>query len=143
MLLCLLRDPSGATCDYAPNPGPWRPWLDMEHSTCYNETNHWSALTDGRMKYVFRAWAPDLATQEQLFNLTTDPGERVQLSQHAAVRQSSPQLPGMLYLSRIALRVAMWTSSRTPRPPESRSARRLGWAGLQRHPAVARGKATS
>jgi len=83
-MLCLLRDPSGATCDYPPNPGPWRPWLDMEHSTCYNETNHWSALTDGRMKYVFRAWAPDLATQEQLFNLTADPGERVQLSQHAA-----------------------------------------------------------
>ena len=23
-LLCLLKDPSGAGCDYAPNPGPWR-----------------------------------------------------------------------------------------------------------------------
>lgn len=50
-LLCLLRDPSGATCEYAPNPGPWRRWLDLEHSTCYNETNHWSALTDGEVKY--------------------------------------------------------------------------------------------
>eukprot|EP01062_Namystynia_karyoxenos_P022380 TRINITY_DN18574_c0_g1_i1.p1 TRINITY_DN18574_c0_g1~~TRINITY_DN18574_c0_g1_i1.p1 ORF type:complete len:561 (+),score=130.00 TRINITY_DN18574_c0_g1_i1:75-1685(+) len=70
-LLCLLRDPSGLTCPYSPNPGPWRKWIDMEHSTCYNETNHWNALTDGQMKYVFRAWYGD----EQLFNLTADPGE--------------------------------------------------------------------
>eukprot|EP01065_Artemidia_motanka_P015740 TRINITY_DN1946_c0_g1_i1.p1 TRINITY_DN1946_c0_g1~~TRINITY_DN1946_c0_g1_i1.p1 ORF type:complete len:709 (+),score=203.71 TRINITY_DN1946_c0_g1_i1:155-2128(+) len=75
-ILCLLKDPTGQTCDYSPNPGPWRQWLDMEHSTCYNETNHWNALTDGEMKYIFRAWFGD----EQLFNLTADPDELVELS---------------------------------------------------------------
>eukprot|EP00927_Polykrikos_kofoidii_P062626 TRINITY_DN57425_c0_g1_i1.p1 TRINITY_DN57425_c0_g1~~TRINITY_DN57425_c0_g1_i1.p1 ORF type:complete len:588 (+),score=47.09 TRINITY_DN57425_c0_g1_i1:75-1838(+) len=76
-LLCLLRDPSGTSdCDYPPNPGPWRRWIDMEHATCYNMTNHWSALTDGRMKYIYRAWAND----EQLFNLTADPAETTDVS---------------------------------------------------------------
>lgn len=46
---------SGATCDYALNPGAWRTFIDMEHSTCYNASNHWNALTDGRMKYIFRS----------------------------------------------------------------------------------------
>tara|TARA_B110001452_G_scaffold198806_1_gene168763 strand:+ start:229 stop:1968 length:1740 start_codon:yes stop_codon:yes gene_type:complete len=72
-MLCLLRDPSGATCDYAPNPGPWRTWLDLEHSTCYNNSNHWSALTDGATKYVFKAWDG----VEQLFDLRDDPKETV------------------------------------------------------------------
>jgi hypothetical protein len=76
-LLCLLRDPTGTTdCDYPPNPGPWRQWIDMEHSTCYNASNHWSALTDGTMKYIFRANAGD----EQLFNLTADPRETMEVS---------------------------------------------------------------
>lgn len=39
-------------------------------------TNHWSALTDGQIKYVFRAWADD----EQLFNLTADPDETTEVS---------------------------------------------------------------
>lgn len=75
-LLCLLKDPTGATCDYAGNPGPWRQALDMEHSTCYNESNHWNALTDGSIKYVFRAFFGD----EQLFNLTADKYELEELS---------------------------------------------------------------
>eukprot|EP00929_Paragymnodinium_shiwhaense_P012130 TRINITY_DN11881_c0_g1_i2.p1 TRINITY_DN11881_c0_g1~~TRINITY_DN11881_c0_g1_i2.p1 ORF type:complete len:575 (-),score=79.99 TRINITY_DN11881_c0_g1_i2:150-1874(-) len=76
-LLCLLKDPSGkAHCDYPPNPGPWRKWIDMEHNTVYNMTNHWSALTDGRMKYVYRAGLGD----EQLFNLTADPDETTEVS---------------------------------------------------------------
>ena len=75
-LLCLLTDPTGASCDYAPNPGPWRTYIDMEHSECYNMTNHWSALTDGQTKYVFRAWAGD----EQLFDLKNDPRETVDVS---------------------------------------------------------------
>ena len=25
------------------------------HQTCYNATNHWSALTDGKLKYIFNA----------------------------------------------------------------------------------------
>ena len=44
-LLCLLNDPTGTQCH-------WRKWLDMEHDTCYNNSNHWSALTDGNYKYV-------------------------------------------------------------------------------------------
>ena len=41
-LLCLLYDPTGLQdCDYPLNPGPWREWVDLEHSTCYNNTNHW------------------------------------------------------------------------------------------------------
>eukprot|EP00041_Stephanoeca_diplocostata_P024170 m.605606 g.605606 ORF g.605606 m.605606 type:complete len:717 (+) comp22466_c0_seq1:74-2224(+) len=79
-MLCLLQDPTGQKCSYALNPGPWRQVLDLEHSTCYNETNHWNALTDGRMKYVFRAFFAD----EQLFNLTADPYEVHELSQDAA-----------------------------------------------------------
>lgn len=76
-MLCLLTDPTGQHCTYPLNPGPWRQYLDMEHSTCYNNSNHWNALTDGRMKYVFRAYFGD----EQLFNLTADPTESVELSQ--------------------------------------------------------------
>jgi len=80
-MLCLLRDPSGKSdCDYAPNPGPWRQWIDMEHAMVYNATNHWSGLTDGKMKYVFRA----MDGQEQLFNLTADPYEEVEVSGVAA-----------------------------------------------------------
>ena len=33
-LLCLLQDSSGLEhCSYEINPGPWREWIDMEHST--------------------------------------------------------------------------------------------------------------
>ena len=53
--------------------------IDLEHSTCYNMTNHWNALTDGRTKYIYRAWKGD----EQLFNLTRDPREAVDLAQAA------------------------------------------------------------
>ncbi|EDQ88446.1 uncharacterized protein MONBRDRAFT_26151 [Monosiga brevicollis MX1] len=62
------------------NPGPWRRFLDLEHSTVYNETVHWNALTDGEMKYVFRAFFPD----ELLFNLTADPWEMNNLADDAS-----------------------------------------------------------
>jgi len=79
-LLCLLRDPTGSRhCDYPPNPGRWRRWIDMEHSTVYNVSNHWSALTDGMSKYVYIAGTGD----EQLFNLSEDPYEGVDLSKSA------------------------------------------------------------
>jgi len=109
-LLCLLEDITGATCthstpgeDYhtaidnvAKDGGTandddnknnnnnrtkgWRRYLDLEHSTCYNNTNHWSALTDGKMKYVFNACPTcTFPPKEQLFNLTADPGERIGL----------------------------------------------------------------
>ena len=50
---------------------PWRQWIDLEHSTCYNATNHWNALTDGEIKYIYQAFSGD----EQLFNLAVDPME--------------------------------------------------------------------
>ncbi len=59
------------------NPGAaWRPYIDMEHATCYSKDNYWVALTDGKWKYI---WFLRTGT-EQLFNLKTDPGETVNLS---------------------------------------------------------------
>ena len=76
-LLCLLQDSSGKeSCSYEINPGPWRSWIDLEHSTCYNQSNHWNALTDGREKYVFRAWYGD----EQFFDTEQDPYEVSEVS---------------------------------------------------------------
>lgn len=76
-LLCLLRNPTGlADCDYPPNPGPWREWIDLEHAACYSQSNHWSALTDGRIKYIFQATYGD----EQLFDLVNDPEETMEVS---------------------------------------------------------------
>ena len=91
-LLCLLEDPSGSAshCAGSPNNGTsaagtfWRQWLDMEHSTCYNSSNHWSALTDGVWKYVFNA---NSAT-EQLFHLATDPDEKVDLASDQTYAQN-------------------------------------------------------
>ena len=54
----------------------WREYLDLEHNTCYNITNHWSALTDGHTKYIFRAYFGD----EQLFDLDSDPREMTNLA---------------------------------------------------------------
>lgn len=76
-LLCLLDDPSGAACSHQGGGQPagkgWRPWLDLEHTTCYNATNHWSALTDGKMKYIFNACPTcTFPPREQLFNLTEE-----------------------------------------------------------------------
>lgn len=59
------------------NPGTdWRPWIDLEHSETYNQDNYWSALTDGKMKYIwfFRSG------EEQLFNLIEDPDETTNLA---------------------------------------------------------------
>lgn len=102
-LLCLLKDPTGATCDYAGNPGPWRQALDMEHSTCYNESNHWNALTDGSIKYVFRAFFGD----EQLFNLTADKYELEELS-------NDPLYVSLLHTStsQVVACLCMWHASR-------------------------------
>lgn len=55
----------------------WRPYIDIEHATCYTQDNYWCALTDGTWKYIwfFRTG------EEQLFNLKNDPGEITELSQ--------------------------------------------------------------
>lgn len=54
----------------------WRPFIDLEHDICYDKTNHWSALTDGKMKYIYDAYAGG----EQLFDLVNDPGETRELA---------------------------------------------------------------
>jgi len=53
-----------------------RDWIDLEHDVCYDKANHWTALTDGRWKYIFHA----LDGSEQLFDLVKDPAELRDLS---------------------------------------------------------------
>jgi arylsulfatase len=65
-LLRLLKNPKSE----------WRPYIDLEHATCYEKENYWCALTDGKMKYI-RNFATG---SEQLFNLETDPHELTDLS---------------------------------------------------------------
>ena len=79
-ILCLLRDPTGKkNCTYPINPGPWREYIDLEHSVVYAYFNFWSALTDGLMKYIFYADVT-LPKHEELFDLVADPGEMTDLS---------------------------------------------------------------
>ncbi|GBU08139.1 choline-sulfatase [Bacteroidales bacterium] len=49
----------------------WRPFIDLEHATCYEHENYWCALTDGKEKYI---WFFHTA-QEQYFDLVSDPYE--------------------------------------------------------------------
>lgn len=49
----------------------WRQYIDLEHNVCYAQENHWSGLTDGRIKYIFHA----MDGWQQLFDLEKDPGE--------------------------------------------------------------------
>lgn len=56
--------------------GDWREWIDLEHDVCYSKDNHWSALTDGKTKYIFHA----RSGEEQLFDLVADPGEITDLA---------------------------------------------------------------
>ncbi|MBI4908465.1 MAG: arylsulfatase [Acidobacteria bacterium] len=58
----------------------WRKWIDLEHDVCYNASNHWSALTDGKAKYIYHA----PTGEQQLFDLTRDPHELRDLSGDAA-----------------------------------------------------------
>jgi arylsulfatase len=70
----------------------WREYLDLEHSTCYNITNHWNALTDGHTKYVFRAYFDD----EQLFDLDSDPHEMTNLAGEPEWRSTLEQWRGRM-----------------------------------------------
>jgi choline-sulfatase len=65
----------------------WREYIDLEHDVCYARENHWNALTDGKIKYVFHA----LNGEQQLFDLDSDPGEKYDLAlepKHAAALRS-------------------------------------------------------
>ena len=53
-----------------------REYIHGEHSTCYAEEQEMQYLTDGKFKYI---WFPRLGS-EQLFDLTQDPGERLDLA---------------------------------------------------------------
>ena len=59
----------------------WRPYVDLEHSMCYNK-DHWTALTDGRIKYIYYAYDG----REELFDLERDPAERRDLAHEPAHR---------------------------------------------------------
>jgi len=61
------------------NTKNWRPWIDLEHSMCYDQ-DHWTALTDGRFKYIYFAYDG----REQLFDMTQDPGELHNLAGQSA-----------------------------------------------------------
>lgn len=49
----------------------WRKYIDLEHATCYSPDNYWCALTDGKIKYVWRFHTGE----EELFDLVKDPHE--------------------------------------------------------------------
>lgn len=59
-----------------------REWIDLEHDVCYDKTNHWNALADGRWKYIYHAF--DGA--EQLFDLVNDPHELNESTDEAQLR---------------------------------------------------------
>ena len=49
----------------------WRKYVDLEHNICYSPDNHWNAVTDGRVKYIYHA----RDGRQQLFDLSRDPKE--------------------------------------------------------------------
>lgn len=83
--------------------GNWRPWIDLEHDVCYSPENHWNALTDGKMKYVFHA----RDGEEQLFDLVNDPYELVNLAVQPAAESSLRQWRGRL-VEHLAVRGDAW-----------------------------------
>jgi arylsulfatase A-like enzyme len=60
-VLTLLENPASS----------WRPYIDLEHATCYEKENYWCALTDTRIKYIWFFHTGE----EQLFDLSKDPHE--------------------------------------------------------------------
>lgn len=53
------------------NSKKWRKFIDLEHATCYSSDNYWCALTDGKIKYVWRFFTGT----EELFDLEKDSHE--------------------------------------------------------------------
>lgn len=53
------------------NKRQWRKYIDLEHATCYSPDNYWCALTDGKIKYIWRFHTGE----EELFDLEKDPHE--------------------------------------------------------------------
>ena len=65
-----------STLNITDKQSAWRQFIDLEHDICYNATNHWNALTNGHIKYIYQAYFGD----EQLFNLDSDPEEKNNLA---------------------------------------------------------------
>jgi arylsulfatase len=63
----------------------WRPYIDLEHNVCYDATNHWNALTNGKWKYIFHA----NDGEEQLFHIDKD---RHELNDLAKQREHAEEL---------------------------------------------------
>ena len=61
---------------------PAREFIDLEHDVCYDRSNHWNALTDGKTKYIYHA----MDGEEQLFDLAADPMETRPLDDSARLR---------------------------------------------------------
>jgi arylsulfatase A-like enzyme len=57
-----------------------RPWLHFEHAPCYSQAQAYHALTDGRLKYI---WRP-ADGREHLFDLESDPEEERDLTRDSA-----------------------------------------------------------
>ena len=53
----------------------WRPYIGLEHATCYYKNNYWAAVTDGKRKYIWHFYTG----QEQFFDLQADPQEKKDL----------------------------------------------------------------
>lgn len=70
----------------------WREYIDLEHNVCYDISNHWNALTDGRWKYIFHAFTGE----EQLFHLEDDPHELNDLASTPAHAQDLSMWRGRL-----------------------------------------------
>ena len=49
----------------------WREYIDLEHGIYCNKNFHWNGYSDGKTKYIFRAYFAD----EELFDLSSDPHE--------------------------------------------------------------------
>ncbi|MCL3780426.1 arylsulfatase [Prolixibacteraceae bacterium JC049] len=62
----------------------WRPYIDLEHATCYSKDNYWCALTDGKIKYIWFMHSG----KEQLFNLEKDPGELNDVTEDSRYRKT-------------------------------------------------------
>ena len=60
-----------------------RLWLHFEHATCYSQNQAFHALTDGRIKYI---WRPKDG-REHVFDLEKDPCEELDLSTDESRRE--------------------------------------------------------
>ncbi|MGL5683792.1 MAG: arylsulfatase [Marinifilaceae bacterium] len=66
----------------------WRRYIDLEHATCYNKDNYWCALTDGKIKYVYRFTTGD----EELFDMVKDPNELINQADNKRYKKQLQEL---------------------------------------------------